>query len=313
MRALVTGADGFVGRHLVAALRGRGAEVLACGGPHASAGVLALDLADGDALRFALDHARPDVVFHLAAQSSVAASLHDPLPTYEVNALGTARLLAAVRAYRDAGAPPPRVVFASSAEIYGIRAPEELPLRETLEPRPVTPYGASKAAAEAIVLAEAAAFGFDALIARYFTNIGPGQDVRFAIASFAAQLARIADGEERVLFVGDLSVRRDLLDVRDAVEATIVLAERGTPGGIYNVCSGTAVALRDVVRELILAAHVPVEVREDPARMRRADVPVLVGDASALRALGWAPRYTLVRTLRDVFEDARTRRRKAAT
>lgn len=193
MRALVTGASGFVGRYLVDALRREGVDVFACGGPHdAGEEHFRIDLADPQRLRAALDAARPTVVFHLAAQTFVPESVASPLETYEVNALGSARLAEAVRAY--AAEPPPRIVFASSAEVYGAREPSDFPLREALDLRPANPYGASKAAAEAMLLAQARSFGLDVVVARAFNHIGPGQNERFVVASLAGQLARIAAG-----------------------------------------------------------------------------------------------------------------------
>lgn len=307
MRALVTGAGGFVGRHLVETLRRDGAEVVACGGPHDSDEYRRIDVADMESLRSALDAGRPDVVFHLAAQTFVPESLQTPLEIYEINALGSARLAQAVREFA-AGASAPRIVFASSAEVYGAREPSEYPLHETLNLRPVTPYGASKAAAEAILLASARSFSLDVVIGRFFNTIGPGQSERFVVASLAAQLAGIAAGGPAELHVGNLSAARDFIDVRDAVAAYTALARDGESGEVYNVCSGAAVSIRDVLRELIAIARVPVAVREDPARMRSAEIPLSVGDPGKLRArTGWTPKIPLPRSLRDVYESARDR------
>ncbi|MGC1381479.1 MAG: GDP-mannose 4,6-dehydratase [Candidatus Baltobacteraceae bacterium] len=310
MRALVTGASGFVGGHLLAALRRLGAEVLACGGPHDRPGeYFPLDLGEADTIAAALDLSRPDVIFHLAAQTFVPESLDSPIETYEINAIGTARLAEAVRKYGD-GAP--RIVFASSAEVYGAREPGDLPLRESLDLRPVNPYGASKAAAEAMLLAQARSFGLDVVIARAFNQIGPGQSERFAVASFADQLAAIAAGAAPGLLVGNLDAARDFLDVRDVVEAYLALARDGEARQAYNVCSGAAVKLSDMLRELIVLARVPVEVREDPARMRASETTVVAGSAEKLRArTGWQPQIPLARSLRDVYEAALAKRRDA--
>jgi len=305
MRALVTGASGFVGRHLADALRRDGADVVACGGPHDSGEYLRIDLSDVQSLRRALDVARPDVVFHLAAQTFVPESLESPLDIYEINAIGTARLAQAVREYAS-GASAPRIVFASSAEVYGAREPSEYPLRESLAQRPSTPYGASKAAAEAMLLAYARSFSLDVVIGRFFNTIGPGQSERFVVASLAAQLAAIAAGGRRELRVGNLQAARDFIDVRDAVAAYVALARHGENGEAYNVCSGAAVSIRDVLRELIAIARVPVEVREDPSRMRAAEIPLSVGDPAKLHAqTGWSPQMPLLRSLRDVYESAK--------
>jgi GDP-4-dehydro-6-deoxy-D-mannose reductase len=304
MRALVTGASGFVGHHLVEELRREGADVVACGGPHdGDRGFVPIDMGDAASLRAALDAARPTVVFHLAAQTFVPQSLAAPLETYEVNAIGSARLARCLRASPTAGA---RIVFASSAEVYGPRPAAEYPLHENLDLRPANPYGASKAAAEALLLGDARSFGMDVVIARAFNTVGPGQNERFVVASFATQLARIAAGAPPQLFVGNLAAARDFLDVRDVVRAYIALASEGERGEVYNVCSGAAVAIRDVLRELIAIARVPVEVREDAARRRSAESPLSVGSPEKLRArTGWTPQIPFVQSLRDTYEAAR--------
>lgn len=304
-RALVTGASGFVGGFLVEALRREGADVLACGGPHDPDGeYFRIDLADPQTLRAALDAAKPAVVFHLAAQTFVPESLAAPLETYEINALGSARLAEAVRA---CAGEKPRIVFVSSAEVYGARAHEELPLRERLDQRPATPYGASKAAAEAMLLAASRSYGVDVVVARSFNHIGPGQSERFVVASLAAQLARIAAGGPPQLSVGNLAAARDFLDVRDVVAAYLALARDGQSGEVYNVCSGRAVAIREILRELIAIARVAVEVREDPNRMRSAEIPLSVGSPEKLYArTGWIPEIPLVRSLQDIYGAALT-------
>jgi GDP-4-dehydro-6-deoxy-D-mannose reductase len=308
VRTLVTGASGFVGRYLVAALRRDGDEVLACGGPHDGDEFFPIDLNDRSSLLAALAAARPEVVFHLAAASFVPDSLRSPLETYDVNSLGTARLAEAVRAY-DAD-PSPRILFASSAEVYGPRDSSEYPLHERLDLRPANPYGASKAAAEAMLLA-AARSGVDVVIARAFNHIGPGQSAQFVVASMAQQLARIAGGAEPQMYVGSLASARDFLDVRDVVEAYLALARRGEGAQIYNVCSGRAVTIRDVLRELIALARVPVEIREDPQRLRAIDVPLSVGNGERLRsATGWKPHIALADSLRDVYEAALAKERE---
>jgi GDP-4-dehydro-6-deoxy-D-mannose reductase len=304
VRALVTGANGFVGRYLVDALHAERVEVFACGGPNdRPERDCVVDVRDARTLRRALEAFKPTVVFHLAAQTFVPEAMRAPVETYEINAMGTARLAEAMRAYADS---PMRIVFASSAEVYGARDPREYPLRESLDLRPRNPYGASKAAAEAMLLSEARSFGTDVVIARAFNHIGPGQREDFVVASLAAQLARIAGGGAPQLLVGNLNAARDFLDVRDVAAAYVALARGGERGEVYNVCSGRAVTIRDVLRELIAIARVPVEVREDPLRVRSADVPLSVGAPEKLRSrTGWAPQIPLLRSLRDVYEAAR--------
>ena len=304
MRALVTGATGFVGRYLLEALAQAGYETLACGGPHDTE-ALPIDLLDLASLRAALDLAQPDVVFHLAAATFVPEAIASPMAAYVTNVRGTANVAQAVRDYaRDRGTAV-RVLFTSSAEAYGVQPPENFPLRETCALNPANPYAASKAAAEMLLLGEVHAFGLDAVIARAFNHIGPGQSDRFVVASFAAQLAKIAAGGAPQLYVGNLDAKRDFLDVRDVVRAYVALARDGTAGEIYNVCSGAARSIRDVLRELIIAAHVAVEVRDDPERLRPSDVPLFVGDASKLRAAtGWEPRIAFTASIRDIYRAA---------
>ncbi len=305
MRALVTGAGGFVGPYLVPALREGGHEVLAAGGMHdIGTDLVPIDLADAASLNAAFDLAAPDVVFHLAAQAFVPRALEAPEQTYETNIMGTSRMLAALRAWRERSGSDARFVFVSSADVYG-RQGGAAPLDENARPDPENPYAASKAAGEAIVLGEARSFGVDAVIARAFNHIGPGQNERFVVPSFAAQLARIAAGAPAVLHCGNLAARRDFLDVRDVVRAYVALAERGERGQAYNVCSGVATAIRDLLGELIRIAHVPVEVREDAARMRPSDTALLYGSNEKLRrATGWEPKIPLSRSLQDIYRAA---------
>lgn len=310
MRALVTGASGFVGRYLVERLRTAGYDVVAAGGPHETEpAFLPIDLADAESIRAAFDVARPGVVFHLAAQAFVPRSIEAPDETYEINVMGTAGVLAVLRAWSRENDAKVRLVFISSAEVYGAQPPSAMPLRETTAPNPVNPYAASKAAAEAIVLGEARSFGVDAVIARAFNHIGPGQNDRFVVPAFANQLAAIAGGGEPVMHVGNLDARRDFLDVRDVVDAYVAIAERGESGEAYNVASGSAVSVREILGELIRIAHVPVEVRDDPARMRPSDVPIVYGSSEKLRErTGWAPRIPLRRSLQDVYAQAQMSR-----
>ncbi|MBV8117860.1 MAG: GDP-mannose 4,6-dehydratase [Candidatus Eremiobacteraeota bacterium] len=304
MRALVTGAGGFVGRFLVQRLRDQGHDVFAAGGPREE-GMPAVDVLDPLAMHALFDLARPDAVFHLAAQAFVPQALRAPGETYAVNITGTANVLAAMREWCARAKQHVRLIFTSSGEVYGAVDASSLPLRETVAPNPGNPYAASKAAAEAIVRGEVRSFGVDAILTRAFNHIGPGQDTRFAVASFASQLAGIARGGDPVLHVGNLDSSRDFLDVRDVVEAYVQLAERGRSGETYNVCSGSPIRMREMLRMLIEIAHVPVHVRDDPERMRPSDVPVAYGDNTKLRRdTGWSPKIPLRQSLQDVYAAA---------
>ncbi len=308
MRALVTGGNGFVGRHLCAELRNRSWETFVAGRSAGDGDAVdfELDLADAANVRDAVAAARPDVVFHLAAQAFVPRAREDPLGTFETNVMGTARLVDAMRAFSP-GAPM-RLVFVSSGEVYGAHPASDLPLREDATTAPSNPYAASKLAGETIVLAATRENAIGAIVTRAFNQIGPGQSPPFVVPSFAARLARIAAGGDPLLPVGNLESQRDFLDVRDVVRAYADLGERGVPGEIYNVCSGVPTAIVDILRKLVTIAHVGVEIREDPALVRAVDVPIVYGDNAKLRAAtDWEPTFALARTLRDVYdESART-------
>ena len=305
MRALVTGGNGFVGGYLVAELRHRGIDTFVAG--HTLDGLdvdAPLDLSDTDNVRGVVELARPDVVFHLAAQAFVPEATAHPMATYDTNVLGTARLVDALRASPETLRT--KLVFISSGEVYGAHAPSKLPLRETSLVRPATPYAASKAAGEAIVLASVQTYGLQAVVTRAFNHIGPGQSDRFVVARFAKRLAEIAAGGDPLFLVGNLEAQRDFLDVRDVAHAYADLALHGVAGEIYNVCSGTPTKIADILRTLVTIARVGVEIREDPKLMRAADTVLAYGDASKLRAAtGWAPTLPLARSLRDTYDAAR--------
>jgi GDP-4-dehydro-6-deoxy-D-mannose reductase len=306
---LVTGASGFAGPWVVRALAERGAQVHATAGPGPTPSARdlpvetwhALDMRDAEGVERVVSAARPDGILHLAGQSSAARSFAEPVETFDINALGTWRLLEAVRRH----APRARVVVVTSGDIYGPQ-PAGTRVGESALSRPVSPYALSKAAADAF--AELASTrGLDVVRARAFGHTGPGQTPEFAIPAFARQLAAIEQGAEPVLAVGNLDVVRDLSHVRDVALGYVALFERGRPGAAYNVCRGEGVRLADAVATLCGMARVPVRIEPDPARMRPADVPYLVGDPAAIAAdTGWRAETPLDTTLREVLDQWRT-------
>jgi GDP-4-dehydro-6-deoxy-D-mannose reductase len=303
MRVLVTGGNGFVGCAVTAALTARGDTAIVAGIPHAEDPCLPLDLRDPLSVAGVVEAAAADAVIHLAAIAFVPAATSDPLGAYDVNAMGTARVLEAVRAYAAAVGASIPVVVASTAEVYGI--PRELPLVETTPLRPNNVYAASKAAAEAFAFGAVRAFGMDVRVARSFNAIGPGQHPNFVVPSFARQLAAIAHGGDPVLRVGNLKAERDFLDVRDAAAAYLAILDHGDAGEAYNISSGTAVPIEEILRRLVTIARIGVEIREDPERMRPSEIPINLGSSAKLRDLsGWSPQIDLGRSLRDVYETA---------
>lgn len=283
---LVTGATGFVGPHLLAELG-------------AAAQPTDADVTEADETARAMRDAQPRAVVHLAARASVRDSWASGAGVWEVNAIGTVNVLEAVLAH----APSARVLVVSSGEVYGDKS--DAPVREDQPLEPVSPYGASKAAAEIAAARAARADGLDVLVARPFPHVGPGQDDRFAVGSWTKQIAELEAAGGGTLRVGDLEVERDLTDVRDVCRAYRLLLE-GAPANVYNVASGRTVRLRQVVEVLVGMARCAVSVKPDAGRFRRADIRSLAGDPSRLaEATGWKPEISLEQTLADALEAAR--------
>lgn len=353
---LVTGARGFVGRHLLATLADRYPDATLCLLDHPGSGLcsngrllekegrevrVSADLACPDDARRALERLTaevgpPDLVFHLAAQAEVGRSFQVPSTTYEVNVVGTARLLEALTEITTLT----RVLIPSSAQVYAPACRGASgKIDESASIGPTSHYGASKYAQEEVGRLFYLSTGLPVFISRAFNHIGPGQGTGFVVPDFARQIAMLErqamsrkagpsgpgpegpepggrepaglgpEGTEparpekpAVVRVGNLEARRDYLDVRDVVDAYLTVIERGEPGIVYNVAAGVTWSGRELLEALLAEAAIPITVEVSPHLLRPLDVPELVGDASRLRALGWSPRRDLRDTLRETLE-----------
>ena len=315
MRILITGVTGFVGSHLAEYCLDLGHEVAGTMRWRSQQENLAdvgnkvklyeCDLRDGTAARHVIGDFRPDRIFHLAAQSFVAASWSAPAETLTTNVGCQVHLLEAIREARI----DTRVQVAGSSEEYGEVLENELPIRETNPLRPLSPYAVSKVAQDLMGFQYFKSYGMWIVRTRAFNHEGPRRGEVFVTSSFAKQIALAEAGKaEPVLQVGNLEARRDFTDVRDVVRAYWQALESCEPGEVYNIGSGKAWRIADVAELLIGMAKVPVEARPDPSRMRPSDVPVLQADTTKFRAAtGWAPEIPFEQTLEDTLEYWRER------
>ena len=314
-RILITGFSGFVGRYLIEQCQALYPEATlfgACRHLKAPAAAHGLDsitlieahITDRDLLRHAVEQARPDFVFHLAAQSSVAASWADPASTLSINAGGTIELLEALRAEHLS----PRIIIVGSGEQYGPILPDQNPIREETPFQPISPYGVSKAAQDLYGYMYFVAYALPVLRVRLFNSFGPYQSAVFVIADFARQIALIEHGQmEPVLMVGNLEARRDFLPVEDVARALVAVAQRGQPGQAYNIGSGRARSIGEMLAILLARSTTSIEVRKNPARLRPADIPLLVADTSHLHThTGWEPAIPLEDALGQTLNYWRT-------
>ncbi len=308
-RAFITGVSGFAGPYLAACLRHRGFDVagLSSGAkkrehPISLQGVRVhkLDIRDRVGLRTVLDAEKPDFVFHLAALSHVPTSLDHPDATFDVNVTGTLNLLEAVRLINKIA----RVVFVSSGNVYGHVDSGETGFTEISPVCSTSPYACSKIMGEQLVRSYVEDFGLQIVIARPFNHTGAGQSASFAVSGFALQIAAgVLKGGPVHLQTGRLDPRRDISDVRDVVRAYALLGERGIPGQIYNVCSGTMRQMSEVVATLADLARIPVTAELDPSTIREREIMRSGGDFAKIRdELGWAPTIPFRTTAKELLE-----------
>ncbi|HEU5231221.1 MAG TPA: GDP-mannose 4,6-dehydratase [Terriglobales bacterium] len=288
-KLLLTGASGFVGGFVQQATR---FIPLTLAGKE-------VDLRDAHAVTEAVSRIQPDAVLHLAAQTFVPRSFENPVETFEINFLGTYNLFAALKKTGFTG----RLLLVSSGDVYGAVSVGDLPVREELPPKPRSPYAVSKVAAEALCFQWNETAGFETIVARPFNHIGPGQREDFVISAFAKQIAEIKHGTKpAIIEVGDLDVTRDFLDVRDVVQAYLLLLREGRAGETYNICSGTECSIRSLLEKMLSLAEIHAEIRSNPAKFRPSEQRRVVGDANKLRRhTGWQPKYTIEQTLADTI------------
>lgn len=315
MRVVITGAAGFAASHLIRLLKKQNAaELFAWVKDEKETAniqldrehICVVDITDAERVEAALERICPDQIYHLAAQASVGLSWKLPAKTLEINALGTMYLLEGLRKY----APKARVLLVGSAEQYGRVEPDKLPIPERYSLRGDNPYSISKMTQELMAHMYAEHYGMQVIIVRAFNHIGPGQAKNFVIPDWCAQVASMERGEmEHVLKVGNIRVKRDFTDVRDIVSAYTLLMERGEAGQIYNVGSGKAHSLEEVLQKILSASTLSdIRYEVDEQKLRPADIPILEGDITKLRqATGWEPKYGLEQSIQDILEEMRKR------
>jgi GDP-4-dehydro-6-deoxy-D-mannose reductase len=267
--------------------------------------LLEADLTDGTSTRRLIEAVKPDRIFHLAAQSYVPASWSRPAATLNTNIMGQLNLLEAVR---EAGIDP-LIHIAGSSEEYGLVHPDEVPIKETNPLRPLSPYAVSKVSQEMLALQYFHSYGLKTVVTRAFNHEGPRRGHVFVTSSLARQIAEIERGRRPpILTVGDLSIQRDWSDVRDVVRAYHLALEKGIPGEVYNIGSGSSMAVGQMLELLLSLTSARVEVRQDPSRLRPSDVRILLADVSKFRAqTGWEPRIPFSKTLQDLLDYWRQR------
>lgn len=317
MKILITGITGFAGSHLADYILNTGKDVKLYGTSrwrsnkehieHLAGRMMLFecDLKDSSSVKNVIDSVRPDWIFHLAAQSFVSASWNHASETIKTNIIGNLNLLEAVR---YAGISP-RIQIACSSEEYGMVNPDELPLSERNELRPLSPYAVSKVGQDLLSYQYFKSYGIDVVRTRAFNHTGPRRGQVFVTSDFAKQIAEIESGkQEPVIFTGNLDARRDFTDVRDMVKAYWLSLEKCEPGEVYNICSGIDCSMTNLLEMLLSETDVKVKIQKVQEKMRPSDVLVLRGDNSKFcSATGWKPEIPFKKTLCDILEYWRVR------
>ncbi len=304
MKALITGAEGFIGSHLADFLLEKGIDVYATvygskkNLDHLNKiNLIECDIRDKKKISEIISSVKPDYVFHLAAQSFVVPSWKDPEETLTTNILGTFYLLDAIR---TAGINPTIAIACSSAE-YGLNYENEIPINEKKEFRPSSPYAVSKIGTDMLAYLYFQAYKMKILRIRFFNIIGP-RKIFDACSDFGKGIAEIEKGLKEKLCVGNLNGIRDLTDVRDAVEALWLLTEKGEFGDVYNICSGKRYKVKEILDKLVSISKKEIKIEQDSSKIRILDDPIFIGDNSKISKLGWQPKIPLEKSLNDVLD-----------
>jgi len=317
MRVLITGITGFAGSHLADHILSehKDAEVFGFVRWRSRRDnirhilerihLYEADLKDIVSLKKALSQIKPDRIFHLAAQSFVPTSWKCPSETFSINAIGQINLFEAVL---DLGMKP-RIQIAGSSEEYGLIHPNEVPMKEDNQLRPLSPYAVSKVAQDLLAYQYFKSYGLDTVRTRGFNHTGPRRGDVFICSNFAKQIALIEKKkQEPVIFVGNLDAQRDFTDVRDMVRAYWLSLEKGKKGEVYNIGTGKAYRIKEILDILLSLAGDDVEVRVDPDRLRPSDVPILLSDSTKFRKItGWEPKIPFTQSLKDLLDFWRER------
>lgn len=305
-KCLITGIAGFVGSYLRTSLLRQFPEIELYGihrtgenGNYTDYNRYELDIRDSEAVSNLIRNIKPDLIFHLAAQPFVPKAISDPWETLDINVKGTLNILEALKQLER----PCRMVYISSADVYGKQKDSAYPLNESILPNPINPYSASKYAAE-IYCRQYANFSshLEIMIARPFTHIGVGQRKEFVVPNFCQQIVDATTSEKNSIMVGDISSTRDFLDVRDVVQAYLELAKHGVSGEVYNICSGNEISIESVLKELIHISGKKIQIENDPARFRVSENLRLVGMNQKIQDLGWVPKIPLRSSLEQIFQ-----------
>lgn len=306
MKAMIIGAAGFVGSYLIQHLASAyeweihatklSNETLSSEGIH----VHDLNIMNSDEIRQLLTEVKPDYIFHLAAQSSVALSWKNPQLTVDINIKGTLNILDTIRSLDDYS---PRVLLIGSGEEYGYIRPDETPVNEQNTLRPGNIYAATKACQNMLGSIYCRAYGLQLIMVRAFNHIGPNQSPIFVASDFCRQVAEIESGKkEATLHVGNLCAKRDFADVRDVVRAYSLLIQKGIPGETYNIGSGHAVSIQELLNTILSLSNSEISVSTDPARLRPSDIPIIEADISKLQeTIDWHPEISLTQTLLETL------------